>query len=80
MNFSLAYGKTVYGFSKDWECSEEEARNTVALWYSDRPEVRLWQDKQHQVAERHHVTRTLLGRERNLQKHFINEKTGKKAS
>lgn len=42
MNFSLAYGKTVHGFMKDWNCSEEEARNTVALWYSDRPEVRLW--------------------------------------
>jgi len=42
MNFSIAYGKTVHGFMKDWNCSEEEARNTVALWYSDRPEVRLW--------------------------------------
>jgi len=45
MNFSIAYGKTVHGFMKDWNCSEEEARNTVALWYSDRPEVRLWQDE-----------------------------------
>lgn len=45
MNFSIAYGKTVHGFMKDWNCSEEEARNTVSLWYSDRPEVRLWQDK-----------------------------------
>ena len=45
MNFSIAYGKTVHGFMKDWNCSEEEARNTVSLWYSDRPEVKLWQDK-----------------------------------
>ena len=42
MNFSIAYGKTVHGFMKDWNCSEEEARNTVSLWYSDRPEVKLW--------------------------------------
>lgn len=47
MNFSIAYGKTVHGFMKDWNCSEEEARNTVALWYSDRPEVKLWQEQQH---------------------------------
>jgi DNA polymerase-1 len=40
MNFSIAYGKTVHGFMKDWNCSEEEARNTVNLWYADRPEVR----------------------------------------
>lgn len=25
MNFSIAYGKTVYGFMKDWNCSKEEA-------------------------------------------------------
>jgi len=42
MNFSIAYGKTVHGFMKDWNCSEEEARNTVNLWYADRPEVRKW--------------------------------------
>ena len=72
MNFSIAYGKTVHGFMKDWNCSEEEARNTVGLWYSDRPEVRLWQDKQHQIARTEHYTKTLLGRERNLSKHFYN--------
>ena len=44
MNFSIAYGKTVHGFMKDWNCSEEEARNTVNLWYADRPEVRQWQE------------------------------------
>ena len=25
MNFSIAYGKTVHGFMKDWNCSAEEA-------------------------------------------------------
>ena len=47
MNFSIAYGKTAHGFMKDWNCSEEEARATVNLWYADRPEVRAWQDEQH---------------------------------
>jgi DNA polymerase I len=42
MNFSIAYGKTVHGFMKDWNCSEEEARQTVDLWYNDRPEVKAW--------------------------------------
>ena len=42
MNFSIAYGKTVHGFAKDWGCSIEEAKNTVNLWYQDRPEVRSW--------------------------------------
>ena len=39
MNFSIAYGKTVHGFSNDWGCTIEEAKDTVDLWYNDRPEV-----------------------------------------
>ena len=42
MNFSIAYGKTIHGFMKDWGCTMEEAQNTVELWYNDRPEVRAW--------------------------------------
>ena len=45
MNFSIAYGKTVHGFMKDWNCSKEEAQNTVNLWYKDRPEVKEWQKR-----------------------------------
>lgn len=33
MNFSVAYGKTAYGFAKDWNCTREEAENFVNLWY-----------------------------------------------
>ena len=25
MNFSIAYGKSAYGFSKDWDCTYKEA-------------------------------------------------------
>ena len=42
MNFSIAYGKTVHGFMKDWQCSEAEAKQTMDAWYSDRPEVKAW--------------------------------------
>ncbi len=40
LNFSIAYGKTAHGLSKDWGVSLEEAEDTVKRWYSDRPEVR----------------------------------------
>ena len=36
MNFSVAYGKTAFGFAKDWNCSLEEAENFQKLWYSER--------------------------------------------
>ena len=39
LNFSIAYGKTAHGLSKDWGVSLEEAKETVKRWYSDRPEV-----------------------------------------
>lgn len=33
MNFSISYGKTVEGFAKDWNCSEQEAQDIIDLWY-----------------------------------------------
>ena len=39
LNFSIAYGKTAHGLSKDWNVSLEEAQETVNKWYADRPEV-----------------------------------------
>ena len=39
LNFSIAYGKTAHGLSKDWKVSLEEAKDTVDRWYADRPEV-----------------------------------------
>lgn len=39
LNFSIAYGKTAHGLSKDWKVSIDEAKNTVEKWYADRPEV-----------------------------------------
>jgi DNA polymerase I len=66
MNFSIAYGKTVHGFMKDWNCSEEEARKTVERWYSDRPEVKSWQKEVQKIALEKGWTQTLLGRYRSL--------------
>lgn len=41
LNFSIAYGKTAVGLSKDWGVSVSEAKDTVEKWYSDRPEVSI---------------------------------------
>ena len=78
MNFSIAYGKTAHGFAADWDCTLDEAKETVDLWYSDRPEVREWQDKMHQIATDKGWTKTLLGRYRNLSKYFKKAVSGDK--
>ncbi|BFI30949.1 DNA polymerase I [Marchantia polymorpha subsp. ruderalis] len=66
LNFSIAYGKTAMGLSKDWKVSLEEAKATVDLWYSDRPEVRRWQEERIKEAHQTHHVHTLLGRTRHF--------------
>lgn len=66
LNFSIAYGKTAYGLSKDWGVSLAEAEATVKAWYEDRPEVREWQQKTKDSARRTGKVLTILGRHRNL--------------
>ncbi|XP_019095171.1 PREDICTED: DNA polymerase I A, chloroplastic/mitochondrial isoform X1 [Camelina sativa] len=64
LNFSIAYGKTAIGLSRDWKVSKEEAQDTVNLWYNDRQEVRKWQDMRKKEALTDGYVRTLLGRDR----------------
>lgn len=66
LNFSIAYGKTAVGLSKDWNTSKQEAEETLQKWFKDRPEVKLWQEKTIEMAKKTKYTRTLLGRYRKL--------------
>jgi DNA polymerase-1 len=66
LNFSIAYGKTAYGLSKDWGVSMAEAEATVGAWYSDRPEVLAWQLDTKDRARRTGSVSTMLGRHRDL--------------
>ncbi|ESQ30390.1 hypothetical protein EUTSA_v10011195mg [Eutrema salsugineum] len=64
LNFSIAYGKTAMGLSRDWKVSTEEAQATVNLWYNDRQEVRKWQELRKKEAMKDGYVLTLLGRAR----------------
>lgn len=64
LNFSIAYGKTTMGLSRDWKVSLEEAEETVNRWYSDRKEVLKWQELQKKEAREKEHVHTLLGRAR----------------
>jgi DNA polymerase I len=67
LNFSIAYGKTVHGLSKDWGVTVGEARAMLDAWYADRPEVREWQQQTIRRAHETGWTRTLMGRYRKLE-------------
>uniref|UniRef100_I2CP17 DNA polymerase I n=1 Tax=Nannochloropsis gaditana (strain CCMP526) TaxID=1093141 RepID=I2CP17_NANGC len=73
LNFSIAYGKTAFGLSKDWGVSTKEAEAMLEAWYADRPEVKEWQEKAIAEAHRTSRTKTLMGRYRKLPE--INSRT-----
>lgn len=62
LNFSIAYGKTVHGLAQDWGITQEEAGKTLEAWYSDRPEVKQWQQNTQYMAKKNGFVRTLMGR------------------
>eukprot|EP00878_Enallax_costatus_P023352 GHUV01024834.1.p1 GENE.GHUV01024834.1~~GHUV01024834.1.p1 ORF type:complete len:836 (+),score=316.26 GHUV01024834.1:283-2508(+) len=64
LNFSIAYGKTAHGLSKDFGVSLEEAEATVNRWYADRPEVREWQEMTKRYAAEKGWVNTMVGRRR----------------
>ncbi|KAF6136840.1 hypothetical protein GIB67_030125 [Kingdonia uniflora] len=64
LNFSIAYGKTPIGLARDWKVSQEEAEDTVNLWYKERQEVLKWQDARKKEAREKNLVHTLLGRTR----------------
>lgn len=66
LNFSIAYGKTAVGLSKDWKVTLQEAKDTVKLWYKERKEVLQWQEERKHEAQTKQCVYTLLGRARHL--------------
>lgn len=66
LNFSIAYGKTVDGLSRDWKVSIAEAKKTVNRWYKEREEVLKWQEAHKKKAMKERCVHTLLGRTRNF--------------
>eukprot|EP00980_Cylindrotheca_fusiformis_P015853 scaffold4637_cov128-Cylindrotheca_fusiformis.AAC.24 len=66
LNFSIAYGKTAHGLSEDWGVTQTEAQEMLDKWYDARPEVRDWQKNTKAYARKYGITRTLMGRYRQL--------------
>lgn len=66
LNFSIAYGKTAHGLSKDWGVTTREAQEMVNKWYAARPEVLKWQANAKAYAKKFFLSRTLMGRYRQL--------------
>ena len=53
-------------YFRDWGVSQEEAQAMLDKWYDARPEVRNWQATTKAYANKFGITRTLMGRYRQI--------------
>lgn len=64
INFSILYGLTPYGLSKDLKISFKEAKQYIDTYFAQYPGVRVWMDSVVAGAERDGYVTTLWGRRR----------------
>ena len=64
INFGISYGKTAYGFSKDWAISKEEAQKFIDRYFEGFPDVKKRIDKCHLDLRNNGYVVNLAGRRR----------------
>jgi len=66
INFSILYGLTSFGLSKDLEISYKDAEHYIATYLAQYPKVVAWMESVVQFTKEHGYTQTLFGRKRYL--------------
>lgn len=64
INFSILYGLTAYGLSRDLQIPLKEAKTYIDTYFAQYPRVRVWMDEVIKKTEQHGYTETLFGRRR----------------
>jgi len=62
INFSIIYGKTAYGLSKDLQISIGEAETFIKSYFERYPKVKEYLESQKELARRQGFITTILGR------------------
>lgn len=62
LNFSVLYGKTPWGLTKEWGVSHEEAEAMIRLWFEAYPEIDAWVKHIEDDTMEGRFARTVLGR------------------
>ena len=68
INFGMAYGKGAYGFSKDFNISEEEAQEILDKYFAALPEVKRSIEECHNNVTTQGWVKTMTGRRRHFDK------------
>ena len=64
INFSILYGLTSFGLSKNLEISYKDAQNYIAAYFEQYPGIVSWMEKIVEFAKDHGYIQTLWGRKR----------------
>ena len=64
INFSILYGLTPYGLSKDLDISLKDAKQYIDAYFAHYPKVRVWMDSVVEQAQQDGFVKTLCGRKR----------------
>jgi DNA polymerase I len=75
INFSIFYGLTPYGLSKDLHMPLVQAKKYIEKYFSEYPHVRLWMDRVIEETKEHGYVTTLWGRRRYLPGIYEKNKT-----
>jgi hypothetical protein len=67
INFGMAYGKGAYGFSKDFNISEDEAQKILDQYFAALPKVKEAIDKAHNAVRKNGYVKSMTGRRRHFQ-------------
>ena len=62
--FGTAYGKSAYGFSKDFSCSEKEAQAFIDKFFTQYPGLRRAIEKTREQVYKHGFVKNMSGRKR----------------
>ena len=62
--FGTAYGKSSYGFSKDFNCSEKEAQSFIDKFFAQYPGLRRAIEKTREEVYKHGFVKNMSGRKR----------------
>lgn len=75
--FGVAYGKSSYGFSKDFNCSEKEAQAFIVKFFTQYPGLKQAIEKTREQVYKHGFVRNMSGRKRRFPNFHKLNKWGK---
>jgi DNA polymerase-1 len=76
INFSISYGKGAFGFSKDFNITEEEAQKILDKYFATFPGVKTAMEETNRQVEANGFVTTAFGRRRSFQKITRDDWTG----